>query len=83
MFLIIYQDVVEYQPKKTLRDDEREKDLVRLFIQLSILFSSFYIKVDVQPWLGNYCSNFGQNLNHQTSYIYKSGGGRGDTSKAG
>jgi hypothetical protein len=40
MFLINYQDVVEYQPKKTLRDDEREKDLVRLFIQLSILFPS-------------------------------------------
>ena len=32
-------------------------------------------KVDVQPWLGNNVSNFGQNLNHQTSYIYKSAGG--------
>jgi hypothetical protein len=32
---------------------------------------SSYIKVDVQPWLRNNDSNFGQNLIHQTSYIYK------------
>ena len=30
-------------------------------------YTSNYIKVDVQTWLGNNCSNFGQNLNHQTA----------------
>ncbi len=35
-----------------------------------------YIKVNVQPWSGNNGSSFGRNLNQQTSYIYKSAGGR-------
>ena len=28
--------------------------------------TSNYIKVDIQPWLGNNGSNFGRNLNHQS-----------------
>jgi hypothetical protein len=47
---------------------------------------SNYIKVKVQPGLGNNGSIFGRNLNHQTSYIYKSAGRRAgrqaDMSKA-
>jgi hypothetical protein len=38
---------------------------------------SNYKKVNVQPRLGNNgSSNFDRNLNHQTSYIYKSAGGQ-------
>ena len=50
MFLIIYQDVVEYQPKKTLRDDEREKDLVRLFnIYPTVHFIFIYLYKSRRP----------------------------------
>ncbi len=34
---------------------------------------SNFIKVDVQPWLGDMSSNFGRNLYPQTSFIYKWG----------
>jgi hypothetical protein len=50
------------------------KSIYRLliFFKNLSLKNKNYIKVNVQPWLGNNCSNFCQNHNHQTSYIYTS-----------
>jgi hypothetical protein len=51
----------------------------RIFLgnkQFTIFFKrlkqSNFIKVDVRPELGNNGSNFGQNINHKTTYFHKS-----------
>ncbi len=43
---------------------------------LGISFIFYYLKDDVQPWLGNNGSYLGRNLNQITSYINKIVGGQ-------
>jgi hypothetical protein len=40
-------------------------------LKLKKIILVYVIKVLVQPGLGNNGRNFGRNLNHQTSYLYK------------